>query len=382
MGRLLSRHNFGQVVLTTMVLTVILVFGAWLTQSLRFIEVIVEKDVSMGRYLSMVGLLLPDLMSVMLPICTLLATVYVLHKLIADHEVVVYKSIGLSHGQIAAPFLLWGVFVMGICVVLNNYLGPKANEQFYGIRNDIAQEFSSGLLRDGAFNKLKDVVIYVGDHTDSGQLEGIYIYEQEKADTPSAEDRAKGGTRGVTIFAQHGFLQQEGKKNVLYLFNGNRQSRDPLKGTHVIAYFNEFKYDFSSHQEVVAKVKLQATYGFSQLLNPPTDLDAKVRFKMLIEVHRRIQNPLFVITFVVFAAAILLSGQHQRRGRWKRVFGAVGGALGLQLVVMTLLNNLNKNKYAIVLSYGVLFVSLILSFGVLVKPGGGTGWRKRVLSSD
>jgi lipopolysaccharide export system permease protein len=357
MGRIISRHIFVHVAITTAILTFVLVFGAWLTQSLRFIEVIIEQDVSVGRYLSMVWLLLPNLTSIVLPICTLLATVYTLYKLIADNEMVVYKSVGLSNLQIATPVIVWGLIMTGVCGFLNNYLGPKSNEQFYGIRNEITKEFSSGLLRDGSFNKLKDTVIYVGGHTDSGQLEGIYIYE-----------KGQGDALGFTVFAQHGFLQQEGGHGILYLFNGNRQTVDTVKGTHTVAYFNEFKYDLDVHRNVVDKVKLHMTYGFSQLVNPPTDVAPGTRVKMLVEAHKRILNPLFVIIFSLFSAMVLLSGQHQRRGRWKKIVTSIGVSLALEIAVIAVLNSLAKYPSAISLSYGLILTCGVLSIVFLIKP--------------
>lgn len=69
------------------------------------------------------------------------------------------------------------------------------------MRGEISREFSSGLLRDGVFNRIKDTVIYIGSHTDSGQLEGVYIHERAKDKQPS-----------VTVYAQHGFMTQEAIK--------------------------------------------------------------------------------------------------------------------------------------------------------------------------
>lgn len=357
MGRIISRHIFIYVAIATVVLTVVLVFGAWLTQSLRFIEIIIEKDITIGRYLAMVWLLLPNLTSIVLPICTLLATVYTLHRLISDNEVVIYKTVGLSNFRIALPLIVWGGLMMGVCGFLNNYLGPKANEQFYGMRNQISKEFSSGVLRDGAFNKLKDTIIYVADHTDSGQLEGIYI-----------QDKGRGEDPGFTIFAQHGFLQQEAGHDILYLFNGNRQSIDSIKGTHTIAYFNEFKYDINIHKDAAEKVKVHMTQSFYQLLNPPDDVSPGTRIKMRVEAHKRILNPLFVFVFVLFSCVNLLSGQQPRRGRWKRIVSAIGICLVLEIVVLGLLNSLTKNHYAVLLSYGVLFAFAGGGALFLVKP--------------
>lgn len=79
----------------------------------------------MTRYLAMVWLLLPNLTSVVLPVCTLLATVYTLYKLTADNELVVYKSVGLSNIQIAAPFILWAVLMTAFLSEPQQLLGAK-----------------------------------------------------------------------------------------------------------------------------------------------------------------------------------------------------------------------------------------------------------------
>jgi lipopolysaccharide export system permease protein len=357
MTKIISRHTFLHVAITTIILTIVLVFGAWLTQSLRFIEVIIEKDVSMTRYLSMIWLLLPNLTSIVLPVCTLLATVYTLYKLMSENELIVYKSIGLSNIQIASPFICWAALMTAFCAGLNNYWGPKSNEKFYNVRGEISREFSSGLLRDGIFNRIKDTVIYIGSHTDSSQLEGVYIHE-----------RSKNGKPAVTVYAQHGFLIQEGEKNTLYLFNGNRQSGDPSQPSYNIAYFNEFKYDLDFYKNINAKVKLHTTLSFKDLLNPPQDVNSGSRIKMVVEAHKRILNPFFVMIFVLFSCAVMLGGFHQRRGRWKRNSFAVGASLALELGVIGILNSLTKNPYAIILSYILSFSVCIISIVWLMKP--------------
>ncbi|MBX3487741.1 MAG: LptF/LptG family permease [Candidatus Paracaedibacteraceae bacterium] len=358
MTKIISRHTFLHVAITTIVLTVVLVFGAWLTQSLRFIEVIIEKDVSMTRYLSMIWLLLPNLTSIVLPVCTLLAAVYTLYKLSSENELIVFKSVGLSNLQIAKPLIVWAVFMTAFCAALNNHWGPKSNEKFYNVRGEISREFSSGLLRDGVFNRIKDTVIYIGSHTDSGQLEGVYIHERSKNEKPA-----------VTVYAQHGFMTQEGDKNTLYLFNGNRQSGDPSQPSYNIAYFNEFKYDLDFYKNINAKVKLHTTLSFKDLLNPSQDITSGTRTKMIVEAHKRILNPFFVMIFVFFSCAVMLSGFHQRRGRWKRNVLAVGVSLAMELGVIGLLNSLTKNPYAIALSYTISLGVCIFSIIWLTNPG-------------
>jgi len=72
--------------LKSLILFSLLIVGiVWLSQSLRFLELIVQNNIGFSSYLYLIFFLLPDLLSNLLPICLLLAGIQVYQKLIADH---------------------------------------------------------------------------------------------------------------------------------------------------------------------------------------------------------------------------------------------------------------------------------------------------------
>ena len=103
---LISRYLFKKMTVTIALLTIIFIGAIWLTQSLRFIEVIVNHSVSLWGYFSLIIYLIPDLMATTLPICLLIGGIHVYSKLTNDHEIQVIRALGLSNFQIAKPLLI------------------------------------------------------------------------------------------------------------------------------------------------------------------------------------------------------------------------------------------------------------------------------------
>jgi lipopolysaccharide export system permease protein len=72
---------------------------AWITQTLRYIPLIIEKDRSIFDFLSLTSLLYPWLLSLMAPSSLLIASVIVMDKMIRDSELVILNSSGVSPYQ-------------------------------------------------------------------------------------------------------------------------------------------------------------------------------------------------------------------------------------------------------------------------------------------
>ena len=103
--RRFSLYIMGQLIGPLVVVTLSFTGVIWLTQSLRFIDLIVNKGLSFGLFLYMTTLLLPSLLSVILPIALFTAVLYTYHQLIVDREIIVLKAASLSNARLALPAL-------------------------------------------------------------------------------------------------------------------------------------------------------------------------------------------------------------------------------------------------------------------------------------
>src|SRR5487761_1910026 len=94
--------------LLTPFVTAALSVAVWLLQSLRLIDLIVNRGLSVGLVLYLAILILPRFIDVVLPIAIFTAVVFVYAKLIAESELVVMRASGMSQWGLAKPALLIG----------------------------------------------------------------------------------------------------------------------------------------------------------------------------------------------------------------------------------------------------------------------------------
>src|SRR5687768_5938604 len=111
----LNRYIFRQLVAALLAVTVGLAALVWLTQSLRFIELVLDRGLSLLVFVELTGLLLPSFFAVILPITTFVVTLFVYVRLSTVRELVVMRAAGLSQWQLARPAILLALISVGIC---------------------------------------------------------------------------------------------------------------------------------------------------------------------------------------------------------------------------------------------------------------------------
>ena len=75
----------------------------WLTQSLRFIEITVNKGASLAFFFKLTILILPNFLTVILPVSLFSVVLFTFHKMISDREIIALRAAGVSHIVLARP---------------------------------------------------------------------------------------------------------------------------------------------------------------------------------------------------------------------------------------------------------------------------------------
>ena len=88
----IDKYIFRQLLLTTLVVAAALTCVVWLTQSLRFVEMIVNRGLSAALFAYFTLLFLPAFLSVILPISLLAAVLFTYNRLLTDSELVVLRA--------------------------------------------------------------------------------------------------------------------------------------------------------------------------------------------------------------------------------------------------------------------------------------------------
>ena len=101
----LDRYILRQLITALVAVTTALVALIWLTQSLRFVELVVNRGLSLRVFLELTSLMIPGFTAVILPITTFVVVQFVYQRLAGDRELTVMRSAGLSPMTLARPAL-------------------------------------------------------------------------------------------------------------------------------------------------------------------------------------------------------------------------------------------------------------------------------------
>jgi lipopolysaccharide export system permease protein len=187
------RQLIGPVALFIFLLTSVV----WLSQSLRLLDLVINRGQSAPTFLYLTVLILPSLLVIILPIAFFAGALYGLHKLNADSELVVMSAAGFSRSQILAPVLAAAAFAMIATYICSLYLMPFCQRLVKGKEIDIRADIGAAILNEGQFNTpAKGLTVFMRELSPEGQLRGILVHDER--------DRL----RPTTYLAESGILAQ------------------------------------------------------------------------------------------------------------------------------------------------------------------------------
>jgi lipopolysaccharide export system permease protein len=351
-----------QLALPTLVTTFALLGAVWLSQSLRFVDLIVNKGIPIATFLHLTSLLLPSLMLVVLPFALLGSVLFVYHRLTQESEITVMRAIGLSPFQIAQPCLILATLMMAISYSISLYFMPVAFTSFRDLELKIRQDLSYLLLQPEVFNSpTRGVTVYVHDQLPDGSLEGILVHDERRPELP------------VTMMAEEGFLVQSEQGPLFVMQRGNRQELSGQSGSGAkisILHFDRYTLDLGSASGTPDTRSPKAKEQFVQdLLDPPANLGEFRRLGRIAEGHKRLLWPFNTLVFAMIAVAALLSGGYQREGPWRRTLFAVVAATTVQAAFMAAGSLASRSLAMLPVLYAVSLIPALVALAMLLGLG-------------
>jgi len=302
----LDRYILRQILGSMALVAVAVTSAIYLSQSLRLIDLIVNRGVSFAMFLYMTVLMLPSFLVIVLPVSLFAAVAFVYNRLTTDSEIVVMRAVGLSPTALARSALLVALGTTIMCYSLTVYLMPLAFREFKDLQFRIRNEYSSILLQEGVFNTIADnLTVYVRARGPDGQLEGILVQDERIPGRP------------ITAMAESGAIVQTPEGPRVVMVNGNRQEVDKDTGKLSLLYFDRYTLDISNDQESLRSRWHEPRERYlSGLFWPSNDPDDVANYyKLKAEGHQRLISPLYAIGFTCIALALLVSGEYNRRGQ-------------------------------------------------------------------
>jgi lipopolysaccharide export system permease protein len=355
----ITAYILRQVLTTAAYVLITLTLAIWLTQSLRFIDLIVNRGLSLGGYFYLTLLLMPNFLALVTPIALFVATLFVYNRLTGDSELVVMRAVGYGPGQLARPALLLAAGASALSYVLHLWVMPIGFSQFKELQADIRSDYSGLLLQEGAFTRVgQNLTVYVRERETTGDLRGIIVHDTRDAANP------------VTLLAERGTLAATEDGPRVILLNGNRQQVDRAAGKLSLLYFERYSVEIG--QAGAAREFRWREPGerfLHELFWPDMD-SSNDRFfikRLIAEGHTRLSGPLYAFALVIAGLALLLPGDFNRRGMGKRVLAAALAGVTLQALSIAAPNFAARVPAAIPFLYAIPLSAIALSAWALVQ---------------
>ena len=314
-----DRYLLRQLSVALLAVTGGLVALIWLTQSLRFVELVVNRGLSFRVFFQLTGLLIPSFVAVILPITTFVVVQFTYQRLAGDREITVLRAAGLSPLALARPALAVAGVAVTACYLLNIWIVPAAFGAFRQYNFEIRNRVAAFLLQEGVFTPVSDdLTVYVRARDPDGTLHGILV------------DDARQKNSHATILAERGRLIPNVQAPRVLLFNGSRQEIDRQTGRLNVGTFSEQALDLGVNgkaEEIRYRDATEMSLG--ELLHPEGLVNERDYAKLNAEAHHRLASPLTAASLAMVALVAQLMGTFSRHGNLWRPAASVLAAVAL-----------------------------------------------------
>lgn len=344
---------------------------AWTTQSLQRVEILIDYGQGLGVFTYLSLLIIPSLLSLIIPFALFGAAAYALYRLHSDSEIAVMYAAGVSRWRIAAPILF--VTLLGALATLyvNLDLMPRS---YRVLRQNVAElraDLASAVVRGGEFTPIAEgLTIYVDEARAGGQFTGLLINDTRDEDNPK------------TYMAERAVLQETNEGPVLHLRRGNIQSAPEGEGGVDIVRFEEVAVNVADYRRR-GELVLETTERYPhELLNPDMSepYDRMNAGKLIAEGHSRYAGPLHAFAYVFVAILAMIGGPYSRRGMALRIVFAIGAVIAIRVLAFVV-QGFAASSGAYWMLYALPLAVIAGCGWLLFAPAPPGAWRRPVESA-
>ncbi len=346
-----------QIIIGFLIVTFSLLAIVWLTQSLNFVEMVTNKGLPIFMFVEMTSLLMPRIFVIMSPIAVFVTVLFVYNRMIADRELVVMKSAGISPWVLARGAVYIGGFLSLFGLYVNNVVIPRAEQEFAKLEWQVKNDMSHLMFKEGEFTQVQwYMTIFVAEQDGNGTISGILV------------DDERDQSKKVTISAEKGKVVYTSEGPKLILINGvrNEITNDDKQQFSSLA-FDRYSVDFGISTKSKSKEIGAREMSLWELLSAyhNKDLVKAVRNRYVVEGCKRILMPLYNLIFALIACAGLLVGNFNRRGQGKIITLSIIGMVAVQSCDLIFGNLAIKNLACLPLMFLNFFAPLFTCFYLL-----------------
>jgi lipopolysaccharide export system permease protein len=349
----LSRYIFRQAAGTTVLIVLSLTSLVWIALALRQLNLVTAQGQDALAFLKITLLGLPGLMTVIAPVALLIAAIQLLNRLSADSELIVMTAAGAKVWMPARPLLVLAALVSLVVLLFNFLIMPWSNRELRAAVVAVRTDLITQVIQPGRFTSPeRGLTFHVRDRAQSGELLGLVL-----------ED-ARDGKQTTTFLAERARIAKQAGETFMLMQNGHILRRSaPGEPTQIIA-FESYGVDLAHFEARTEQRGLRPRERYlGELLDPAPEDVASPRARNLIreELHERLSSPIYPLTFVMIAVAMLGQARTTRQGRGQALILAFVLATAARVGGLTVNNLISVTPAAIPLVYAIPIGAALLA---------------------
>lgn len=320
--RILNRYFTRQLVAIFVMLLLVLTGLAWMLQIMSMMKFLLNYGVDLSSFLGLTILMVPFIVSIIVPFVTFIAIIFVYNKLISDNEITVMAASGLSPKQIARPALVMATVLAVLHFILNVWIVPQTQATFYSTQWNLRYGLAHLKLQESAFTQLANGLVVYVDKVSGHDLSQVMLSDMRDKDAP------------ITIFAEKGKLVSTTRGLSIVMTNGSLQASG---ATLTTGTFDSFDMDLNvadKEGETSFKVRRVPTMTLVRsVLDSPSEKQHKM---VLSELSSRFLGPIMNLILAALCATILLrSSLLRRRASFAPAIAVAAMAIAMSLFMST-----------------------------------------------
>ncbi len=363
--RLIERYIFQRITAATTMTFVALGTMVWLSQALRQFNLVTSNGQTVGTFLYVSALLVPALVTIVLPVAVLIAVIYTFTHLNGDSELVVVNASGAAQITVLRPTLAVGIIVTLMVATMSLYFAPLSLRAWQVLITNVRGDILTTILKPGQFMQpVPGLTIHIRNRDSDGTMHGVFV----------SDDRDPGET--TTYLAERGAVMDNALGVFMIMNHGTIQQRSKTDQSISMIEFSSYAFDLSSFASRSTTPQLRpAERSTGYLLNPDPEDPYFRKFpgKFRAELHNRLSSPLYGLLFAVLPLVFLGQAESPRQSRAASVTMAVTVTTTLRAIGVFLPNLAETSTLAVWLMYaiplgGVLVACLLILTGRQLRP--------------
>ena len=334
-----------------------LILIIWSSKVVNFMDYIVEDGADFFSFFKLTTLILPTLTLTILPLTIFLTTILTYNKFIENREIIILKNCGIKKSQLLSPLIFLAIFITIIGYFFSLYGIYKSNMMVRELRQEIQNNISFSMIKEGSFVKFKNIVIYA-DKKDKNNAYNVLIYNQAK------------NINEKNYILQANMAKIEG--NIITLYNGNFQqfTFDKTKSPEIL-FFDKYFIDINDLIEnkniVINRLDSISTLKLFDVLKNYNDYKNIYpnKNKLFYEVNYRFGFPLISIIVALLTGALMLEATFNRVSNTKLLLKASIFGGGSYIILLSLFQKVADGIQFLYILYIFFVILLIISFRLI-----------------